>query len=77
VTSRKIKYLFTGNLDKQVFTNPHFSGKEAHLLKCQIVRINYSCTIVPRTMYNVNPEDKKEILPPAEDWKMPNFAFLS
>ena len=57
--SRKIKYCFTGNLDKQVFTNPHFTGKEAHLLKCQIVRMNYSCSIVPKTMYNVNPEDKK------------------
>lgn len=59
VISRKIKYLFTGNLDKQIFTNPHFPGKEAHLLKCQIVRINYSCSIVPRTMYNVNADDKK------------------
>ena len=57
--ARKIKYNFTGNLDKEICTNPHFNGKEAHLLKCQIVRINYSCTLVPRTMYNVNAEDKK------------------
>lgn len=59
--SRKIKYLFTGNLDKPVCTNPHFKGSEGHLLKCQIARINFSCQLVPRTMFNVNAEDKKEI----------------
>lgn len=52
--SRKIKYLFTGNLEQDIITNPYFHGKEKHLLKCQIVRINYSCTLVPRTMFNVN-----------------------
>lgn len=61
--SRKIKYIFTGDLERQVYTNPHFKGKEAHLLKCQIVRISFSCQIVPRTMFNVNAEDKKEIEP--------------
>ena len=60
-TSKRIKYNFTGNLDTAIFTNPHFNGKEAHLLKCMIVRINYCCTLVPRTMFNVNAEDKKEI----------------
>jgi radial spoke head protein 4A len=59
MVSRRIKYLFSGNLDKQIYTNPFFHGKESHLLKCQIVRINHACTIVPRTMYNVNPDDKK------------------
>ena len=59
--SRSLKYIFTGDLDRAVITNPHFKGKEAHLLKCQIARITYSCQIVPRTMYNVNAEDKKEI----------------
>lgn len=75
--SRRIKYTFTGDLDRQIYTNPHFKGKEAHLLKCQIVRITFSCQIVPRTMFNVNAEDKKEIEPAGEEWKLPNFAFLS
>lgn len=75
--SRKIKYLFSGDLDKAIFTNPHFKGKEAHLLKCQIVRISFSCQVVPRTMFNVNAEDKKEIEAAGEEWKLPNFAFLS
>jgi radial spoke head protein 4A len=59
VIARKIKYTFTGDLERDVFSNPFFSGKESHLLKCQIVRINYTCNLVPRTMYNVNAEDKK------------------
>jgi radial spoke head protein 4A len=59
--SRKIRYTFSGNLDKKVFTNPFFPGTEAHLLKCQLVRIGFTCNLVPRTMYNVNAEDKKEI----------------
>lgn len=60
--SREIKYLFTGNLDREICSNPHFVGKEAHLLKCQIVRIVHSCTLVPRTMYVVKAEDdKKEV----------------
>jgi len=46
-------------LDKKVFTNPFFPGTEAHLLKCQLVRISFTCNLVPRTMYNVNAEDKK------------------
>lgn len=25
--SRRIKYIFTGNLDRQICTNPHFKGK--------------------------------------------------
>jgi hypothetical protein len=28
-------------------------------------------------MFNVNAEDKKEIEPAAEDWKLPNLSFLS
>ena len=70
--ARKIKYTFSGNLDKKVFSNPYFPGTEAHLLKCQLVRIFFACHIVPRTMYNVNADDKKEI-EPAEEWKTPDF----
>jgi len=73
--SRKIKYLFTGDLEAPVVRNPFFQGKEKHLLKCQILRITASCTVVPRTMYSVNPEDKKEIDLTAE-WKFPSFEFL-
>lgn len=74
--SRKIRYMFTGNLEKSIITNPHFPGKEKHLLKCQVVRINAATTVCPRTMYNVNAEDPKEV-DPVEDWKWPPFDFIS
>ena len=51
--------------------------EKKHLLKCQIVRISFSCQIVPRTMFNVNAEDKKEVEPAPEEWKLPGFTFLS
>ena len=55
-TSRRIKYVFTGDLERGICTNPHFDGKEKHLLKCQIVRIVHSSTLVPRTKYIVKVE---------------------
>jgi hypothetical protein len=76
MVSRRIKYLFTGNLEEAIFTNPFFPGKESHLLKCQIVRISFGCTVVPRSMYTVNADDKKEIEPPNEEWKLPGIVFL-
>ena len=30
--SRKIRYIFSGNLDAKVMTNPFFSGLEMHLV---------------------------------------------
>ena len=32
-SARKIKYVFTGNLNESVITNPHFPGKEKDLVK--------------------------------------------
>ena len=53
--------MFTGNLENKVVTNPHFSGKEKHLLRAQIARISFSCNLVPSGIYKVNEEDPKEI----------------
>ncbi len=48
-------------------TNPHFDGKEKHLLKAQIVRITATTTIVPAGLYVVNPEEPREIQDPEEE----------
>lgn len=48
--ARKIKVLFTGDLNKPVVSNPWFNGKEADLLRCQIARISSHINIIP----NVN-----------------------
>jgi len=45
--SRKVKHIFTGDLDASVSTNPHFAGKEQHLLRCQLARIMNGTTLVP------------------------------
>lgn len=76
-TSRKIKYMFTGDLNRDVISNPNFNGKEMHLLKCQIVRISCSTTIVPAGLYQTNADDPREIEPPEEEKKFPDFNTLA
>lgn len=70
-TSRFLKHIFTGNLDAPIIANPHFKGKEADLLKCQIVRISFSTTIVPKGLFVVNADDKRVIEDPPEEEKKP------
>eukprot|EP01016_Furgasonia_blochmanni_P049296 TRINITY_DN7467_c0_g1_i7.p1 TRINITY_DN7467_c0_g1~~TRINITY_DN7467_c0_g1_i7.p1 ORF type:complete len:482 (+),score=133.08 TRINITY_DN7467_c0_g1_i7:97-1542(+) len=92
-TSRLIKYIFTGDLERDVITNPNFKGKSApeepadggelkprndanrfgkekHLLKCQIIRITHSTSLVPADLYRrpEGSEDPNEIeMVPADD----------
>ncbi len=47
--ARKIRYIFTGNLNRAIVTNPHFPGTEKDYLRCQIARIVHATTIVPST----------------------------
>ena len=35
--SREIKVMFTGDLERTIFTNPFFVGKEKHYLRAQIL----------------------------------------
>ena len=39
--ARKIKVLFSGNLERDIICNPFFFGKEKHLLRAQIARISH------------------------------------
>ena len=47
IGSRLIRYTFTGNLEKQIYTNPYFKGKEKHYLRCQLSRIYHGTKLVP------------------------------
>lgn len=49
--AREIRYLFTGELDTKIVTNPHFPGLERDYLRCQIARIVQSTTIIPGGMF--------------------------
>lgn len=64
VASRFFKYHFTGNLNAKVKSFSNFNGKEMHLLKCQIVRILHSSSIVPKEYYKV---DEKYAEPPLDN----------
>ncbi len=61
LAARQIKVLLTGDLERPIFTNPFFYGKEKHFLRVQIARIVHSTTIVPKGLYKVNEENKREI----------------
>jgi radial spoke head protein 4A len=45
--ARKIRYIFSGNLNKLIITNPHFPGSEKEYLRCQIARIAHGTKIEP------------------------------
>ena len=66
--SRKIKYIFTGNLNRKIYTNPTFNGEERHLLRCQIARIYHGAKLVPSiNHYTIeDPESPFKQLVPAE-----------
>jgi len=45
-----IKVLFTGNLERDIITNPYFFGKEKHFLRAQIAWIYHGTTVVANGM---------------------------
>jgi hypothetical protein len=47
MASRNFKYHFTGDLNAKVKGFNNFPGRESHLLKCQVLRIMHSSSIVP------------------------------
>jgi hypothetical protein len=47
IASKMSKILFTGDLGAKVHGFNYFPGNEAHLLKCQIIRIMHGSNIAP------------------------------
>ena len=54
--ARQIKHVFTGNLNAEVDTNPHFSGKERHLLRATLARIFHATAITPKGLFAIDEE---------------------
>jgi radial spoke head protein 4A len=46
-SARKIRYIFSGNLNRLIISNPHFPGTEKEYLRCQIARITHGTKIEP------------------------------
>lgn len=60
--SRSIKVLFTGELERPIFTNPFFEGCEKHYLRAQIARIVHSTTLLPKgQMRAVEDSESREV----------------
>ena len=59
IGSRLIRYTFTGDLERNIYTNPYFNGQEKHYLRCQISRIYHGTKLVPSiNHYNIeDPEN--------------------
>lgn len=56
--ARQIKVLFTGNLNRYIFTNPYFFGQEKHYLRAQLSRISHSTSLYPKGQYRKPEEDE-------------------
>jgi len=58
----------TGDLERNIYTNPYFKGQEKHYLKCQISRIYHGTKLVPSiNHYNIeDPENPFKPFVPAE-----------
>lgn len=78
--SRKIRYVFTGELDSEICSNPPFNGVEKHFLRCQIARIYHGTKLVPSINHYVmgeDPETPFKPLTPAEYLKPFTFDELA
>lgn len=58
--SMLFKYYFTGDLKAKVKSFIPFNGTEAHMLKCQVLRIMHACFIVPDGYLESKTVDKVE-----------------
>ena len=47
IAARSIKVLFTGDLERKIYSNPFFFGEEKHYLRAQLSRIIYSTSLAP------------------------------
>jgi len=59
-TSRKIKKMFTGNLEAAVVAYPPFVGNEANYLRAQIARISAGTQISPLGYYQFDEDEDDE-----------------
>mmetsp|Transcript_40301 Transcript_40301/g.61500 ORF Transcript_40301/g.61500 Transcript_40301/m.61500 type:complete len:267 (-) Transcript_40301:439-1239(-) len=59
--SRSIKVLFSGNLERTIFTNPFFFKTEKFYLRAQIARIYHSTTLCPKGLFRLQEDSTREV----------------
>ena len=60
--ARQIKVLFSGDLERPIFTNPFFFGKEKHYLRAQLSRILHSTALLPKGVMKLEEDESAERL---------------
>lgn len=65
--ARQIKVLFTGNLERQIFTNPFFEGQEKHYLRAQIARIHHATTLTWKGQLKPTEDSETREIEPNQD----------
>jgi len=61
--ARQIKVCFTGNLDREIVTNPFYFKQEKYYLRAQISRIHHATKLVPIGRHKVTEREEKSELP--------------
>ena len=61
--ARSIKILLTGDLNRDIITNPFFYGKEKNYLRAQIARVTHGTTLLARAMWKIDEADPRNIAP--------------
>ena len=59
--ARNIKFTFSGDLNRQIFTNPFYFETEKVYLRAQIARITASTTLTCKGLYRFQEEQDREI----------------
>ena len=60
VAARRTNVLFTGDLERAVFTNPFFFGKEKHFLRAQLSRMSHSTSLQPKGVSKLEEDEGAE-----------------
>jgi hypothetical protein len=61
--ARTIKVCFTGNLDRNIVTNPFYFKQEKNYLRAQIARIHHATKLVPVGRHKITEREEKSELP--------------
>jgi len=81
MAARKIKKMFTGNLDAAVLSYPPFPGVEADYLRCQIARIVAGASACLKGVFVIDPEAEEgpayKLNEPDEESGNPGFKPMS
>lgn len=60
INAKSIKYNFTGDINRKIYTNPFYFETEKVYLRAQIARISFSTTLIPKGLYKLQEQEEGE-----------------